>query len=345
MPNDYARDNPAFDNQTLFLGDQAGSSAAWTPSGGLVGNGAKVMAVNAATGALKWSTQVDPFPAAFVTSSPVVYNGVVYVGVASAEESTAATPGYPCCSSSGSMVALDEKSGKLLWQTKIVPTNLGYSGGSIWDSTPVIDAARNSVYVGTGNNFSVPSYVKTCFANNQNNPNCAASNDYFDSVIALDLNTGRIKWNTSGLNYDTWNTACLANPSGTANCPSPAGPDYDFGGAGPNMLSIGGLWNLIGIGQKSGVYWALEPITGRVVWKTRVGPGSSLGGIEWGTAFDGLQNLCADFKPLWHPLCPPTQRRDRDRGLLGGVESDHRPRPLADCNRGFSDGAWPGNRR
>jgi hypothetical protein len=57
--------------------------------------------------------------------------------------------------------ALDEKSGKLLWQTKIVPTKLGYSGGSIWDSTPVIDVARNSVYVGTGNNFSVPSYVKT----------------------------------------------------------------------------------------------------------------------------------------------------------------------------------------
>jgi polyvinyl alcohol dehydrogenase (cytochrome) len=87
----------------------------------------------------------------------VVYKGVVHVGVATPEESTAATSGYPCCSSSGSMVALDEKSGKLLWQTKIVPTKLGYSGGSIWDSTPVIDVARNSVYVGTGNNFSVPS--------------------------------------------------------------------------------------------------------------------------------------------------------------------------------------------
>jgi polyvinyl alcohol dehydrogenase (cytochrome) len=187
------------------------------------------------------------------------------------------------------MVALDEESGRLLWQTKIVPTKLGYSGGSIWDSTPVIDAARNSVYVGTGNNFSVPNSVKTCFANNQNNPFCAAFNDYFDSVVALDLNTGAIKWTTSGLNYDTWNTACLANPSGTANCPSPAGPDYDFGGAGPNMLTIIGNWNLVGIGQKSGIYWALDPTSGRVVWKTQVGPGSSLGGIEWGTAFDGTR--------------------------------------------------------
>ena len=38
-----------------------------------------------------------------------------------------------------------------------------------------------------GNNFSVPKAVKTCFANNQNDPDCAASEDYFDSVISLDL--------------------------------------------------------------------------------------------------------------------------------------------------------------
>ena len=45
--------------------------------------------------------------------------------------------------------------------------------------------------------------------------------------------------------------------------------------------------NLLGIGQKSGVYWALNPDTGIVVWQTQVGPGSGFGGIEWGTAFDG----------------------------------------------------------
>jgi polyvinyl alcohol dehydrogenase (cytochrome) len=53
------------------------------------------------------------------------------------------------------------------------------------------------------------------------------------------------------------------------------------------MLTVNGHSNLLGIGQKSGVYWALDPLTGRVVWQTQVGPGSSLGGVEWGTAFDG----------------------------------------------------------
>jgi polyvinyl alcohol dehydrogenase (cytochrome) len=73
------------------------------------------------------------------------------------------------------------------------------------------------------------------------------------------------------------------------NCPLLAGPDYDFGGAGPNMLTLSGNASLLGIGQKSGLYWALNPSTGAVKWQTQVGPGSSLGGIEWGTAFDGTR--------------------------------------------------------
>jgi polyvinyl alcohol dehydrogenase (cytochrome) len=282
IQGDYARDDPAIDGGMLILGDRAGTHATWTQAGGLTGPGAWVIAVNRTTGALIWSTQVEAFPAAHVTGSPVIYNGVVYVGVASSEEKIAKTNDYPCCVSSGSVVALDEASGNKLWQTYMVPG--GYSGGSVWGSTPVIDAARNSVYVGTGNNFSAPRAVETCFIANQNNPNCAASNDYFDSVVALDLATGKVKWATHTMYYDVINNACdRNNPAGVGNCPSPEGPDYDFGGSGPNMLGS----DLLGIGQKSGIYWSLNPDTGTVVWQTQVGPGGEDGGTEWGTAFDG----------------------------------------------------------
>jgi polyvinyl alcohol dehydrogenase (cytochrome) len=44
---------------------------------------------------------------------------------------------------------------------------------------------------------------------------------------------------------------------------------------------------LVGIGQKSGIYWAFDETTGATVWHTLVGPGAALGGIEWGTAYDG----------------------------------------------------------
>src|SRR6185437_10431492 len=39
--------------------------------------------------------------------------------------------------------------------------------------------------------------------------------------------------------------------------------------------------------QKSGIYYAFDPATGAELWRTLVGPGSSLGGIEWGSATDG----------------------------------------------------------
>ncbi len=44
----------------------------------------------------------------------------------------------------------------------------------------------------------------------------------------------------------------------------------------------------MGAGEKSGMYYALDPATGAVVWSTNVGPGSALGGIEWGTASDSV---------------------------------------------------------
>ena len=71
--------------------------------------------------------------------------------------------------------------------------------------------------------------------------------------------------------------------------PPRGGPDYDFG-SGANLFParIHGAWrDVVGAGQKSGVYWALDPDTGNVLWNTAVGPGGHLGGIHWGTAVDG----------------------------------------------------------
>ena len=103
VQNDFARNDPAIDGDTLILGDGAGASAKWTAADGLTGPGARVIAVNRLTGALKWSTQVEAFPAAFITGSPVIYKGIVYIGVSSNEESVAVTRGYPCCGFRGSV--------------------------------------------------------------------------------------------------------------------------------------------------------------------------------------------------------------------------------------------------
>jgi len=46
---------------------------------------------------------------------------------------------------------------------------------------------------------------------------------------------------------------------------------------------------MVGIGQKSGDYWALNAATGEILWGTTVGPGGVTGGIQWGTATDGTR--------------------------------------------------------
>ena len=97
------------------------------------------------------------------------------------------------------------------------------------------------------------------------------------------------------------------------------GPDYDFG-SGPNEItyigSKGKSSTIIGAGQKSGIYYALNPDTGAPLWQTQVGPGSALGGMEWGSASDGTRIYVAiandygiptplgTFAGLWAALDP-----------------------------------------
>jgi polyvinyl alcohol dehydrogenase (cytochrome) len=278
VANSYSRVSPAFHASDLIIGDIA---SAGTPP-----DGARIMAINQQTGALHWVTQVETNRAAIITGSPVVVGDVVVVGVSSNEEGLADQPGYVCCSFRGSMVALDANTGKMLWKTYTVPDNggqtSGYSGGAIWQP-PAIDTAQGLIYVGTGNNYTVPAAVATCQAKvsaGMNTP-CTDPADYFDSALALNLTTGAIVWNKQLHGYDVWTVACSSPKTGTT-CPSPAGPDYDLSGSGPNLLP-----GLVGFGQKSGIFWGLDPGSGDILWGTSVGPGSTLGGIEWGTASDG----------------------------------------------------------
>src|SRR5882724_2382131 len=271
-----SRVSPAVDGNQLIIGDIL--------SGNKVHNGANVMSVDRETGTLRWMTQVENHPAAIITGSPVVFDGVVYVGVSSSEETLATDPTYPCCSFRGSVVALDEKNGAMLWKTFDMPDNGGkpggYSGGAVWQP-PAIDPHRGTLFVGTGNNYTAPASVEAC-QNATPTANCAAADDFFDTALALDLKTGQIKWAKRLQGFDTWTVACHL-PSGTnPNCPVPTSPDFDLGGSGPNLLG-----NIVGFGQKSGIYWALNPDNGDIIWSTPVGAGGSLGGIEWGTATDG----------------------------------------------------------
>ena len=279
---------------------------------------AQLVAVSAATGDRIWSTVLETQRGAHVLQSPVVANGVVYVGVASNEESLAVDPRHPCCTFRGSVVAVDAVTGSIRWQTYLAPDNHGQPGGfsgiAVWGSTPVVDAVRNSLYVTTGNNYDVPQSVKDCekarrqSSDPSGQPSCNDPGNHVDAVVALDLDTGQVKWARSMRGYDTHTFACLFIFDNHPNCAEPEGPDHDFG-QGPMLFSasIGGTTReLVGAGQKSGVFWALDPDTGAVVWRTVVGPGGMLGGLQWGSATDGqrVYAAVANFERRTYRLTP-----------------------------------------
>jgi len=268
-----SRNAPAIAGGVLILGDQSSAT---------------VMALDKYTGDLLWKILVDSHPAARITSSPVVFHDRVYVGVSSREESFALQPGYQF-SFRGSVRALDLATGALVWTANTVP--VGYTGGSVW-GTFAVDTARHTLYATTGNNYSIPDGISSCLKAAQDvdaQLACLDSQDYVDSILSLDLEDGKINWARRLQGADTFIYTCAVAAAQGVPCPDPAGPDYDFG-AGANLFSItkGGQWiDVVGAGQKGGIYWALNADNGDLLWATRVGPGGIFGGIEWGTAMDG----------------------------------------------------------
>jgi polyvinyl alcohol dehydrogenase (cytochrome) len=239
---------------------------------------ATLVAVDRDTGALVWKTVVDSNPWALVAASPALYDGVLYVGISSAEEFASYSDPSHTFTFRGSVVAVDPTNGRLIWRTPTIDDDVyynpdgtpsGFSGAAVWSSSPTIDVKRKQVYVTSGNNYAVPA----SFPDGGTLP----SGDRLESIIALDLATGKVRWSQRMTTGDTWNFTLFSNP------------DFDFG-CGANLFQAtiaGTTHDVVGAGQKSGVYWALDADTGSVLWHTQVGPGGHLGGIHWGTAVDG----------------------------------------------------------
>jgi polyvinyl alcohol dehydrogenase (cytochrome) len=245
------------------------------------GPGARIVALSSTTGATLWTTQVDTHKNSIITGAPTVTGGVVYIGVSSSED---AAP--TCCTFRGSVVALDAATGRVKWRTMTAPA--GYSGAAVWASNPAVDPQLGLMYVGTGNNYSVPPGV--CRAPNETGCTAPDPTDYVDTLLALRLSDGTVAWSLRSMNSDVWRAMCKTDT--TLTC----GPDSDFGSS-PNLFTAtvnGATRKLVGAGQKGGLYWVADAATGALVWQRRVGPGGLGGGIQWGTATDGQRVYAAD---------------------------------------------------
>jgi len=247
-----------------------------------------VYAVDVRKGKILWSTKAGVGSMTLNTGTLAVYGGKVFVPLSSFEVVAAADSNYNCCSTSGGVRALDSKTGKLLWYHRVVASEAtarsakkngkpfyGPSGGPVW-SSPTIDPKRNLLYIGTGENYSLP------------------TTNTSDAIQAINMSTGKLVWNFQATEGDAWNIACPI----IINCPGTKGRDLDFGMAPILVTGKDGKQRLLA-GQKSGVVYSLDPQNGKLLWKTRIGKGGALGGIHWGMAADNENVYAANADNIY----------------------------------------------
>jgi polyvinyl alcohol dehydrogenase (cytochrome) len=317
------RSQPAIIGDTLYFGDKTGKLYAIDRHSGCIrthtevlsgirsaitvatlGNGkrllvfadsmASIYALDPDTLETVWQRAARIYETSVITGSISYHNDRLFVPVSSYEVAVSGSPSHICCKSHGGVIALDATSGKQLWEwhgtvdATIQGKNTagadlyGPSGVSVW-STPTIDAKRNRIYFGTGENLSLP------------------ATDTSDAIIALDMDSGELIWKFQALADDVWNAACL---NGGPNCPPNAGGDFDFG-ASVILAELPDGRELLLAGQKSGDVYALNP-AGELIWQQQVsnaGIGPDLhqsttnGGVHWGMALSGERLLVAAADP------------------------------------------------
>jgi quinohemoprotein ethanol dehydrogenase len=170
----------------------------------------RLQALDAATGKLLWSVKTTPdSPNYSVTIAPRVMKGKILIGNAGAE--FAPYRGY--------VSAHDVNDGKELWRFYTVPGDPSKpfenkameaaaktwtgewwqygGGGSIWDGM-AYDPEANLVYVGTGNGLPWPQLLR------QGHNPARLDNLYVASIIALDVDTGELKWHYQCTPGDQW---------------------------------------------------------------------------------------------------------------------------------------------
>ena len=244
---------------------------------------ADVFALDAQDGRLLWKTEADPHFVARITAGTTLYNGRLFVPVSSSEEFSSGNAAYSCCTSRGSVVALDAGTGKQIWKAWVVPEEpkpyrtqsngvvlYKPAGGAVWN-TPTVDPVRNAVYFGTGDATTAPPAVTT------------------DAIMAVDLDTGTLLWSYQATEGDVFMGGCNG-PNRSEACPDPMGPDMDIGNS-PVLTTLPNGRRLVIAGTKGAEVFALDPdnkgalvyrvsATGAPAGRGRGGRGS----IVWGGA-------------------------------------------------------------
>lgn len=225
-----------------------------------------LVALDAKTGNVIWDVAVDDYQKGFsITHAPLLIDGKVIVGVTAGE-----------CALTGFLDAFDATTGKKLWRFWSIPQkgdparstwagdSADYGGSPTW-TTGTYDVETDTLFWPTGN--PGPDYY---------GGGRAGDNLYSNCVLALDPNSGKLKWYFQFTPHDThdWDaneTPVLINAT--------------FRGK-PRKLLIQA--------NRNGFYYVLDRMTGEFLL------GKSFGNQNWAEGLD------AKGRPILKPNMDPT---------------------------------------
>lgn len=199
-------------------------------------------ALDEKTGAQIWSVTLVRNEHEGIDMAPSYHNGIVYVSTVPGNNEKFYGGGGV-----GILWALEAGTGKKLWHFDTAPESLWgqesvNSGGGVWYS-PAFDE-EGSMYVGTANPAPFPGTEQSPWGSSR-----PGTNLYTNAIVKLNASTGKIEWYYQQTPHDLY--------------------DWDLQDP-PILADVKGRKEVIAAG-KSGWVIALDPHSGKVLWKRSVG--------------------------------------------------------------------------
>jgi alcohol dehydrogenase (cytochrome c) len=243
---------------------------------------AHLIALNRATGALLWETEMADWHQNYNgTGAPLVVDNLVISGIAGGDEGVR-----------GFVAAYDQATGKEVWRFWAVPAR-GEPGSETWKGSAIdhpgaatwmtgsYDAELGTLYWAIGN--PGPDMI---------GDERAGDNLYSDSVVALDVKTGRRKWHFQFTPHDVH--------------------DYD---AQQPMVLVDAPWKgtprkLLLQANRNGYFYVLDRVTGEYLSGTQY-----VKNITWASG------LTPEGRPIVVPNMEPTREGRRVCPSLDGASN------------------------
>jgi alcohol dehydrogenase (cytochrome c) len=248
---------------------------------------AQLVAINQDTGKVVWKEKLEDYSGGYsYTAAPIVAKGLVLTGVSGGEFGIV-----------GRVDARDAKTGKLVWTRPVVEGHMGYKDGKengisgttnatwpgdLWKTGGAAtwnnftwDPETNLVYVGTGNPAPWNSHLRP------------GDNLYSASTVAIDIDSGQIKWHYQTTPHDGW----------------------DFDGVNEfvpfDMKKDGKTMKLGGKADRNGFFFVLDRTNGKLV-----NAFPFVNKITWATGID-LKTGKPKYDPDNRPGNPGTEKQGK----------------------------------